>query len=115
MSRTALVYLNVQVTGGGLDPLNIVPTFVSNTDSPATHVIIALTNGNTILTPPTNAAYALLVPISGAAATKTLKGTTTDTGYALSTTQPTLLALTTTPGTFYVAADTSENLDAYFF
>lgn len=114
MSKASTIDLIIQVIGDGLNPLTIAPSFVSNTTSPATHSIVPLINGNTTITPPSNAQVALLIPITGAVAAKTFKGSTTDTGYALSTNQPSLLALGTT-GAFYIASTTSENLDVYFF
>jgi hypothetical protein len=115
MAKTALVYLNIQITGDEINPQNIVPEFVSNTASPAEALIVGLTNGATTFTPPSTARFALLVPISTATIAKTLKGVTGDTGYALSTNQPTLLALTTTPSTFVITCTSTENINVYYF
>lgn len=114
MSKTSEVYFNAQVLGDGLNPFNIVPSFLSNTNSPAVHSVVALTNGTTTITVAANTKLAILVPISGAVASKTVKGTTSDTGISLSTNQPSIFALSTTQTALYVTSTTSEDLDVYF-
>lgn len=115
MSKTATVYLNAQVEGDGINPFNLVPTFISNTNSPLVSSIVALTNGDVLVTPPSNAQIAVLVPIENAVVAKTIKGATTDVGITISTNNPAVIPLPASPNGFYIASTASEDLNVYFF
>jgi hypothetical protein len=110
MAKNSLVFLDIQITGDEINPVNIVPVFTNNTNSPNESLLVSLTSGTTNIAIPSGATQALLVPLaSTTAVTKTLAAT------AISPNQPTLLSLSTTSTTLSITASGTETLNVYFF
>ena len=82
MAKTATASVTIAVSGDGVSFKFTTPT-QTNAASPFQHQPIALTTGANTITPPAGATMALVVPPTSSAVTKTLKGVTGDTGYAL--------------------------------
>jgi hypothetical protein len=115
MAKTAVPAISVQCTGDGISAFTIAVSPAQNATSPANHQLVAVISGNVTVTPPSGTLYALIVPPSGSTVTKTLKGVAGDTGVPLSLTNPSLISLAVSPGTFVLTGSATESLDVYFF
>lgn len=112
MAKTSSVTFTVSITGDG-GTLNYTPpgTPLSNTSAPYGGPIpVALSSGNNTLTPPATAQGVMIIPPTGSAITKTLKGIAGDTGILLNNALPTVLSLPVGGGAFVINASNSETI-----
>lgn len=82
----------------------------ASTNSPGQISLVSLTSGANTITPPSGGSSpqaVTILPPSGNASLITLKGVAGDTGVALHYTDPTVIGLNSTTGTFVLATTTS--------
>lgn len=91
MAITATTTITVNVSG------DIVGTFTvpsdSNVTSPGRRDTIALAAGNNAIVGPAGTTKAIIIPPTGSAITKVLKGVAGDTGISIANVAPTLISL----------------------
>lgn len=87
------IYGSVTGLPSGTRSVDVSITVGTGVDSTQTYTV----NGFQNLSPPSGATAVLIIPASGNAQTLTLKGVTGDTGVLLNKTQPTVVALDTSP------------------
>lgn len=116
MSKVATLTLSVAVTGDGVNEQSY-PVTVQVNPSPADRGQLVITSAGQTLIPPVNPqtppSFLLLIPPSTSAVTKTLKGVTGDTGFQISQTNPTLIAVNSST-VLFIAASGTEVLGYYW-
>lgn len=88
------IYGSVTGLPSGTRAIDVSITVGTGVDATNTYAAI---NGFQAFTVPTGATAVLIIPVAGNAQTLTLKGVTGDTGIALHITNPTVVALGSTP------------------
>ncbi len=116
MAKTSACSIGVTVTGDGITLTYAPPQSpVENTAAPqGGPVLLALSSGFNTVSVPTGAIGCLLVPATGSAITKTLKGLTGDTGVPIRTDGPTLLWLPNSTASFGLTTSGTENVQIFW-